>query len=235
MLGKIFGVLFLIGLFFGVLFGNIQSLGGAVLDGASRAVELSITLCGTMCLWCGILRVLSEAGAIRAISRFLSPFLKLCFPQAARTGEGFEEISANVSANLLGIGNAATPLALRAMEKLQKHNPTPDRASGEQITLMVLNTASLTLLPANLLALRRAAGSERPYAILIPVWITSILCASMAILLTALPRVPDSIRQRKAKKRSPRPKELDEPVEKDTHNIRTGQAERIRMRGSRRA
>ena len=198
MLWKIFGILCLIGLIFGTITGNTQALGGAVLDGASRAVELSISLCGMMCLWCGILRVLSEAGVVRKLSHLLLPFLRLFFPQATRTGEGLEEISANVSANLLGIGNAATPMALRAMEEMQKHNPTPDRASGEQITLAVLNTASVTLLPTNLLALRHAAGSAQPYAILLPVWITSILCAAMALLLTSLPRIVENTLRKRA-------------------------------------
>lgn len=217
MLGKIFGILCLLSLIFGVATGNAEALGGAVLDGAAKAVELSISLCGMMCLWCGILGVLSEAGAIRQLSRFLYPFLRLFFPQAAHTKEGLEEISANVSANLLGIGNAATPMALRAMEKMQKHNPTPTRASDEQITLAVLNTASVTLLPTNLLALRRAAGSERPYAILIPVWITSLLCSALALLLTSLPRMLHTLFRKKPKKK--------------THTHVTSK----RMRGSRRA
>ena len=128
----------------------------AIPDGASGALEVIFSLVGMMCLWCGMMEVLREAGLIRRLSRLLSPFLRLFFPRAYQTGEGAEEICANVSANLLGIGNAATPLALRAMEKLQRHNPHPERASGEQITLAVLNTASVTLIPANLLALRRA-------------------------------------------------------------------------------
>ncbi len=189
MLGKVFGVICLISLLFALLNGNAAALGSAVLDGAAKAIEVILSLGGMMCLWCGIMRVLSEAGLIRRLSRLLSPFLRLFFPEASRTGEGLEEISANISANLLGIGNAATPFALRAMEQMQKHNPHPDTASREQITLAVLNTASVTLLPANLLALRRAAGSDRPYAILIPVWITSLLCAAMALLLTSLPRL----------------------------------------------
>ena len=94
----------------------------------------------------------------------------------------------NITANLLGLGNAATPLALRAMEKMQKHNPNPTAADEEQITLAVLNTAPLTLIPANLLALRRAAGSLDPFAIMLPVWVTSLLCSAMAILLTCIPR-----------------------------------------------
>ena len=189
MLGKIFGILSLIALCFGVFGGNAEALGNSVADGAAKALDVTLSLCGMMCLWCGMMRVLSEAGLIRKLSRLLSPILRVCFPKAYKTGEGIEEISANISANLLGIGNAATPFAIRAMEQMQKHNPSPQKADDEQITLAVLNTASVTLVPANLLALRRAAGSERPFAIMIPVWITSLLCAAIAILLTTLPRL----------------------------------------------
>ncbi len=186
MLGKAFGILCLIAVVFGVISGNTAALGNAVPDGAAGAVRVTLSLCGMMCLWCGLMRVLAEAGAIRALTRILRPFLKLFFPDAARTGEGLDEIGANIAANLLGIGNAATPFALCAMEKLQKHNPTPTRASGEQITLAVLNTASVTLIPANLLALRRAAGSEQPYRVLLPIWIVSFVCAASALILTRL-------------------------------------------------
>ena len=191
MLGKLFGILCIISLIFAIFSGNVAQLGDAVLDGAGNAVQVLLSLGGMMCFWCGIMRVLCEAGVIGKLSKLLSPVLRIFFPDAARTGEGLEEISANISANLLGIGNAATPFALKAMEKLQKHNPDPIRASYEQITLAVLNTASVTLIPANLLALRRAAGSASPYAILIPVWITSLLCALVALFLTSLPRIFD--------------------------------------------
>lgn len=186
MLGKIYGIICLLALLFGIWNGNAAALGGAVIDGAAGAVQVTLSLCGMMCLWCGMMEVLREAGAIRRLSRLLRPLLRLIFPRAAQTGEGLEEISANVSANLLGIGNAATPMALRAMEQLQKHNPKPDRASAEQITLAVLNTASVSLIPANLLALRRAAGSPQPYAIMVPVWIVSVVCAALAVVLTRL-------------------------------------------------
>lgn len=192
MLGKIFGILCLISLGFGIFEGNIIPMADAVIDGAAASVRLLLSLTGMMCLWCGMMNVLTEAGVIRRLSRLLHPILRFCFPKAAACGEGIEEISANISANLLGIGNAATPLALRAMEKLQRHNPDPSRASSEQITLAVLNTAPLTLLPANILALRRAAGSSDPYSIMLPVWITSALCTLFAVLLTvALGRLAD--------------------------------------------
>ncbi len=189
MLGKVFGILCLIAVCFGIATNSLTNLGSAVLDGAANALQVTLSLCGMMCLWCGMMQVLSEAGVIRKLSRLLRPVLRLFFPTAARTGEGLEEISANISANLLGIGNAATPFALSAMKKLQLHNPSDTVASDEQITLAVLNTASLTLIPANLLALRRAAGSQTPYAILFPIWITSLSSLSMALLLTSIPRL----------------------------------------------
>ncbi len=189
MLGKIFGIITLIALVFGIFSGNAAALGSAVIDGAAGAVRVLMSLGGMMCLWCGMMEVLSEAGLIKRLARLLSPLLSRLFPDAARTGEGLEEISANISANLLGIGNAATPFALCAMEKLQRHNPDPEAASGEQITLAVLNTASISLIPANILALRRAAGSPDPYSIMLPVWIVSILSATLAVLFSLLPRL----------------------------------------------
>lgn len=189
MLGKIFGILCLIAFLFAVLCGNLSQLGEAVLDGTAKAVQVLISLGGMMCFWCGILEVLRQAGLIQRLSRLLSPFLRLFFPEAWRKKEGIEEISANVSANLLGIGNAATPYALEAMEKLQRHNPCKDRASAEQITLAVLNTASFSLIPATLLALRRAAGSQSAGSVIIPIWITSSLCTLLTLLLTRIPSI----------------------------------------------
>lgn len=189
MIGKIFGGVCLFAAVFGICNGRGAAVANAIPDGAAGAVELLLSLGGMMCLWCGVMEVLRRAGAIRALSRLLSPFLRLFFPRAFATGEGAEEIAATVSANLLGIGNAATPFAVRAMEEMQKHNPHPDRADGEQVTLAVLGTASLSLVPANLLALRRAAGSENAFAILIPVWVTSLLSSLLALLLTSIPRL----------------------------------------------
>ena len=186
MLGKIFGILCIIALCFSLVSGRVEQVGSAVLDGAQNAVQVLLSLGGMICFWCGMMRVLQEAGLIKKLSKLLHPFLKRFFPDASKSGEGLEEISANISANLLGIGNAATPFALKAMEKLQKKNPHPEKATPEQITLAVLNTASVTLIPANLLALRRAAGSSAPYAVLFPIWITSLLCALMALILTRL-------------------------------------------------
>ena len=189
MLGKIFGIFCTLSLLFGALCGNLTDVAAAIPDGAAKAVEVTLTLLGMMCLWSGVMQVLSDAGIIQKIARIFAPFLRHVFPKAYKTSEGYEEICATLSANFLGVGNAATPFALCAMKKMQLHNPHPESADNEQITLAVLSTASLTLVPANLLALRRAAGSQNPFSIMIPVWITSLLCVSFSLLLTSFLRI----------------------------------------------
>ena len=189
MLGKIFGIFCTLSLLFGALCGRLPEVAAAIPDGAAKAIEVTLTLLGMMCLWSGVMQVLSDAGIIKKTARIFAPFLRYVFPKAYQTGEGYEEICATLSANFLGIGNAATPFALSAMKKLQKHNPSPESADNEQVTLAVLSTASLTLVPANLLALRRAAGSQNPFSIMVPVWITSLFCVGFALLLTSFLRI----------------------------------------------
>ena len=188
MLGKIFGTFCTLSLLFGALCGTLTDVAAASPDGAAKAIEVTLTLLGMMCLWSGVMQVLSDAGIIQKIARIFAPFLRHVFPKAYKMKEGYEEICATLSANFLGVGNAATPFALCAMKKMQRHNPHPESADNEQITLAVLSTASLTLVPANLLALRRAAGSQNPFSIMIPVWITSLLCVAFSLILTSFLR-----------------------------------------------
>ena len=189
MLGKIFGIFCTLSLLFGILCGRLPEVASAIPDGAAKAVEVTLALLGMMCLWSGVMQVLLDAGIIQKFAGFFAPFLRHVFPKAYQTGEGYEEICATLSANFLGIGNAATPFALCAMKKMQRHNPSPECADNEQITLAVLSTSSLTLVPANLLALRRAAGSQNPFSIMIPVWITSLFCVAFSLLLTSFLRI----------------------------------------------
>ena len=189
MLGRVFGTICIISFLFASVTGRLQEMSNAVLDGASGAVKLTVSLVGIMCLWCGLMRVFSDAGLMKKLSRFLSPLLRVFFPTAYKTGRGAEEIAANISANLLGIGNAATPAAIEAMKKMQQDNEAPESASPDMITLAVLNTASVSILPSTLIAIRRAAGSLKPFAIVVPVWICSIACALLALALTRVAAV----------------------------------------------
>ena len=183
MLGICFFVLCFVSVLFTIFGGDPAALSNGVLDGATRAMELMFSLSGAMALWCGIMNVLQEAGWIQRLSRVLSPILRRIFPASWEDSDTREKITAAVSANILGIGNAATPLALSAMEAMQRRNPTPHRATDDMVTLSVLATASLDLLPTTLIALRRSGGSAAPYAILPPVWITSFACCVAAIVL----------------------------------------------------
>lgn len=201
MLGKIFGALCCLSALFGLLCGRLPDVATAIPEGAAKAVTVTLTLLGMMCLWSGVMQILLDAGIIKKISRIFAPFLRYVFPNAYRTGEGYDEICATLSANFLGVGNAATPFALCAMKKMQAHNPHPNDADNEQITLAVLSTAPLTLVPANLLALRYSAGSREPFSIMIPVWITSVLCVAFSLLLTSFLRIRERFSRTRHSKR----------------------------------
>lgn len=184
MLGKIFGVICTISFVFALFCGNMSSLAAAVLDGASEAVSLTVSLVGSMALWCGVMRVFVRAGVVDFFSKLISPFMKLCFPRASGSGHGAGEICACVAANMLGIGNAATPFALSAMKKMQEDNPEKSIATDDMVSFAVLNCSPFCLLPATLISLRQSAGSAAPYDIVVPVWICSAACAVFAVVLS---------------------------------------------------
>ena len=184
MLGKVCGVICLLSLCFGIAMGRGEAMASAVLEGARSAVELTLTLVGMMSLWCGVMRVLELCGGVRWLSRLLRRPLAFFFPETARSGEGMEEICANLAANLLGVGNAATPMALRALEKMQKNNPQKDVATGDMITLTVLNTCSVAIVPSTILMLLTDAGAKNPFSVVVPIWICSFTCAALGLLIT---------------------------------------------------
>ena len=188
MLGKIFGVICSISFVFALFCGNMSELAGAVIDGAADSVSLVISLVGSMALWCGIMRVAERAGAIAFLSKLISPILRVFFPSSYKSGKCVGKICASVAANMLGIGNAATPFAISAMKGMQEENPTPERASDDMVTLAVLNCSPPSLLPTTLITLRRAAGSIAPYSIVVPVWICSFACAAFALVLSRVGR-----------------------------------------------
>lgn len=186
MLGKTFSLISVISLLCAVVGGRVPELAASVLTGASGAVSLTLALVGMMSLWNGVMELLREAGAIDKLARLISPLLKILFPTAYRTGRGVREACANISANLLGIGNAATPLAISALEKMQLDNPEQTAASDDQVTLAVMNSACVNIMPVTLIAIRTAAGCTDPYAVLVPVWICSTVGCVMSVVYTKL-------------------------------------------------
>ncbi len=184
MLGKIFAVLVSISFVFAILAGRMEQVCSAAIMGAQDAVTLCFSMLGMMCLWNGIIRVLDKAGFTSALTKLVRPLLRLIYPDAYKKGRGIDEIAANFAANLLGLGNAALPLGLRAMEKLSEDGG--DVATDDMVTFSVLNTVPLQLMPTTLIALRAATGSARPYEIILPVWICSLLTIFFGALICKL-------------------------------------------------
>lgn len=166
---------------YGLLNGTIDAVGGAAMEGAAAAVELCLNMAGVMCLWSGVMSIMKACGLMDGLSRLFRPILSRLLPRACRDPETLAALSGNVSANLLGLGNAATPLGIRAAQRMAAG--TNGRATDELCTLVVLNTASIQLLPTTVAGVRAALGAKSAFDILPAVWLASVL--SVAAGLTA--------------------------------------------------
>ena len=190
MIGKIFSFLSVISFITAILTGNTEAVCKGIIDGASKSVTVAFSLMGMMALWNGIMNVFKESGAIKKLSKILSPILKKIFPKSFESGQGSEEITACISANLLGISNAATPLGIRAIEELNKGNKT-NKATNEMITLCIIGCACFNLLPSTVLALRAAYNAKITFEIILPVWICSGTCMGFGIILSKILGIKD--------------------------------------------
>ena len=168
----------------GLATGRGGEVAAAAMEGASAGVELCLSMAGALCLWMGVMEVLRRSGAIRALSRLLRPVLGWLYPDFARDGGVMDAVSANVSANLLGLGNAATPLGLDAARRMSRRSPGV--ASDSLCMLVVCNTASIQLIPTTVAAVRAGAGSAAPFDILPAVWLASALSVTGGILAARL-------------------------------------------------
>ena len=169
-----------VSLVYGAVSGRLSAVTAAALDGAAAAVELVLVMAGALCLWSGVLELMRRSGMAAGLSRLLRPVLRRLLPQAGRDEETLAALSANVSANLLGLGNAATPLGIRAAVGCG------GTASDELCRLVVLNTASVQLLPSTVAALRGGLGSAAPLDILPAVWLSSAVSVTAGLLCARL-------------------------------------------------
>lgn len=181
----IFTGILLLCLVFSVIMGRGAELAAAVPQGAQAGITLAISIGGSLCLWSGVGNLMDKIGATGALSRLLRPVLHRLFPGTKRDPQLARDLSANICANILGLGNAATPMGIRAARRMA--DPArPGLATDEMCRLIVLNTASIQLIPANVAAVRASLGCATPFDILPTVWITSICSASMGLLAAFL-------------------------------------------------
>ena len=165
----------------GAVTGRLSEVSAALTEGAAGAVTLAIGIAGLMCFWSGIMELMQQSGLTHIIARFLMPVLRPLFGKASEDSEAMQAVSANVTANLLGLSNAATPLGLRAASRLHKLSGS-DTASDAVLTLIVLNSASIQLVPSTVAAVRAACGAQEPFDIMLPVWGASVVSVATALL-----------------------------------------------------
>ena len=171
--------------FFALFSGTGGETAMAVTTGAESAVRLCITMAGPLALWAGLGKLMDHAGLTAALAKVLSPVLGRLFPKSRTDTELAGHLSANVTANLLGLGNAATPMGIRAAGRLRDPKD-PTQATDELCRLVVMNTASIQLLPTTVAAVRQSAGCLTPFDILPAVWVSSVLSVSAGLLASTL-------------------------------------------------
>ena len=185
-MGKFFFWSVLVSLVFGILRGRTAEISAAALEESSHAVELSLKLLGSLCFWSGILETARQSGIVEKLCVFLKPALLLVFPKLKNEEKALGAISMNVAANLLGLGNAATPLGILAMKELHKISGFSTAATKEMVCFVVINTASLQLLPTTIAAMRLENGAKNPLDILPAVWFVSACSLLVGVLVAKI-------------------------------------------------
>ena len=179
-MGWLWTLIILLSVGFGVFTGQINAVSAATAQGAQTGIQVALSIAGSICLWSGVGNLMDKAGLTSLLSNLLSPLLNLLFPGSRKDPQLRRDLSANICANILGLGNAATPMGIRAVRRMR----LPDRphwATDEMCRLIVLNTASIQLIPANVAAVRAGLGCQTPFDILPAVWVTSLCSAAVGL------------------------------------------------------
>lgn len=181
MLNILWPLLIIVSYIYAIINGNIENINKAVFEYTESAVKLVITLCGTMCLWSGIMEIALNTSLIKRITKILNPIIIFLFPETSKDKIIKEEISMNIIANLLGLGNAATPLGIKAMKSLQENNKNKETLTNDMAMFILLNTASIQIIPTTVIGIRMNLGSLNPTSIIFPVWVSTICAAIVGI------------------------------------------------------
>lgn len=184
MLNILWPVFIIVSILYAIICGNLNQLNIAINLSTENAVNLTLTLIGTTCLWSGIMEIVSNTSIIEFLAKILNPIILYLFSDVNQNKRASSYIVMNVIANILGLGNAATPLGIQAMEELQKDNINKDRLSDNMMMLIVLNTSSLQLIPTTVIAIRTTLGSNSPTKIIFPVWFSTICAGIVGIIMT---------------------------------------------------
>lgn len=186
MLNLIWPIMLVVSIIYSILIGNVDSINNAIFESTKKTVELTLTLLGTICLWNGIVEIAGKTKLMNILTKMLSPLVNFLFPESKNDKKIKNDISMNIVANMLGIGNAATPLGLRAMQGMQNKNKDKNRLTDDMATFIILNTASIQIIPTTVIAIRMSLGSSEPTKIIFAVWFSTICAAIVGITVTKL-------------------------------------------------
>lgn len=184
MLNILWPIFIIISIVYAIFSGNMESLNNSIFESTESAMNLTLTLLGMTCLWNGIMEVASNTKIIEYLSIIIKPIMKKLFCNLNE--KSYNNIIMNIIANILGLGNAATPLGLKAMNELQKENTSKDELSDNMMMLIVLNTASLQIIPTTIISIRSSLGSSNPTKIIFPVWISTICAGVVGIFFAKI-------------------------------------------------
>ena len=186
MLNIVWPVFIILSFSYAIFSGNLEKLNSSIFDSTADAVNLCINLLGTICLWNGIMQIASNTNILQKFTKILKPIIRFLFPEIQGNSIIYQEIAMNMVANILGLGNAATPLGLKAMKSMQKENPKKDTLTNAMATFIIINTASIQIIPTTVIAIRNSLESQNPTSIVFPVWIATISAAIAGITATKL-------------------------------------------------
>ena len=186
MLNILWPILIIISYIYAIIAGNLEEINKAIFEYTENAVSLVITLIGTISLWSGIMEIAINTRLINRLTKILNPFVKLLFSESSNDEKIKKEISMNIIANLLGLGNAATPLGIKAMRSMQEKNDKKEIITNDMAMFILLNTASIQIIPTTIIGIRINLESNNPASIIFPVWISTICAATVGIVVAKI-------------------------------------------------
>lgn len=183
MVNKIWGFFIVVGAFFFIITGNVESLNKEILECTKTSLDMIMKIFPVMALWLGIMNIAKVSGLLNKVSNFLSPILRKLFPEIPKGHESLSLIASNIVANMMGLGNAATPFGLKAMKSLQELNKKKDTATRSMITFLVINTSGVTIIPTTIISLRMLYGSKNPTEIVIACILATFLSTTGGLII----------------------------------------------------
>lgn len=185
-MNKIWGYIIIISVIVGLFSGKVQLLTTCVFDSAKSTIDTCLNIFGIIAIWSGLMKIAEQTGLIEKMQSLVYPLVRVLFPEIPKNSSATSNIAMNMGANIIGLGNVATPLGIKAMEELQKENKNKKRLSKSMMMFLVLNMASIQLIPTTVIALRTTYGSENPVQIVVPVLIASFVAALVGVMIVKI-------------------------------------------------